>query len=108
MSENVRRSWLLVPVDDAAQIERAAASDADVVVLDVMEFVPEHAKPTAREGMQEAIGVVTRSGAEAFVQVDKEVLYADLMAAVWPGLSGILLPRLESAPEVAEADALLL
>lgn len=108
MSETVRRSWLLVPVDNAAQIERAAASDADVVVLDLLEFVPEHAKPTAREAVQEAIGVVRQGGAEAFVQVDKEVLYADLMAAVWPGLCGILLPRLESVQEVAEADALLL
>lgn len=108
MSQNVRRSWLLVPVDDAAQVERAATSDADVVVLDVMEFVPEHAKPTARERVQEAIGHVRQGGAEVFAQVDKEMLYADLMAAVWPGLSGILLPRLESAQEVAEAAALLL
>jgi citrate lyase subunit beta/citryl-CoA lyase len=108
MNEHVRRSWLLVPVDDAAQVERAAASDADVVVLDVMEFVPEQAKHTAREHLQEAIGLVRRAGAEAFVQVDKELLYADLLAAVWPGLSGILLPRLEATQELAEADALLL
>lgn len=108
MNEHIRRSWLLVPVDDAAQVERAAASDADVVVLDVMEFVPEQAKHTAREHLPEAIGLVRRAGAEAFVQVDKELLYADLLAAVWPGLSGILLPRLESAQELAAADALLL
>jgi citrate lyase subunit beta/citryl-CoA lyase len=40
-------------------------------------------------------------------QVDKELLYADLSAAVWPGLSGILIPRLESPQEVTQADRLL-
>jgi citrate lyase subunit beta/citryl-CoA lyase len=108
MSEHVRRSWLLVPVDDVVQVERAAAADPDVIVLDLMEFVAEPAKPTARAAMQEAIGIAGRSGAEVFAQVDKDVLYADLMATVWPGLSGILLPRLESAQELAEAASLLL
>jgi citrate lyase subunit beta/citryl-CoA lyase len=108
MSDIVRRSWLLVPVDDAAQVEQAASADADVVVLDVLELVPESAKPVAREHVQEAIGLVRQGGAEVFVQVDKELLYADLMAAVWPGLSGILIPRLESVQELAEAEALLL
>ncbi len=107
LSQIVRRSWLLVPVDDTAPVGEAAASAADVVVLDLMEFVPEQAKPAARERLPEAIGLAARHGAEVFVQVDKELLYADLKAAVWPGLSGIVLPRLESAAELAEADALL-
>jgi citrate lyase subunit beta/citryl-CoA lyase len=107
MSQIVRRSWLLVPVDDTAPVEEAAASAADVVALDLMEFVPEQAKPAARDRVPEAIRLAARHGAEVFVQVDKELLYADLKAAVWAGLSGVVLPRLESAAEVAEADALL-
>ena len=58
--------------------------------------------------MPETIAPLAQGGAEVFVQVDKELLYADLSAAVWPGLSGILIPRLESPQEVAEADGLLL
>jgi citrate lyase subunit beta / citryl-CoA lyase len=106
MRDGVRRSWLVVPVSDAAQLEQAAAAVADVVVLDLMEFVPEHAKPAARERVPEAISQVAQGGAEVFVQVDKELL-ADLTAAVWPGLSGIVLPRLEAPRQVTEADALL-
>jgi citrate lyase subunit beta/citryl-CoA lyase len=102
-----RRSWLTVPSDDAAQIEQAVASTADVIVLDLMEFVPEGMKPAARERLPEAIQKAAQGGAEVFVQVDKELLYADLSAAVWPGLSGILIPRLESPQEVIEADSLL-
>jgi citrate lyase subunit beta/citryl-CoA lyase len=107
MHDVVRRSWLVVPISDAAQLEQAAAAAADVVVLDLMELVPEHAKPAARDRVAEAIGQVAQSGAGVFVQIDKELLYADLTAAVWPGLSGIVMPRLEAPREVTEADALL-
>lgn len=107
MDGSIRRSWLMVPSDDAAQVEQAAASAADVIVLDLMEFVPEGMKPTAREHLPEAIRGVAQGGAEIFAQVDKELLYADLSAAVWPGVRGILIPRLESPQEVAEADSLL-
>jgi citrate lyase subunit beta / citryl-CoA lyase len=108
MNGVVRRSWLMVPCDDAAQVEQAVASAADVIVLDVMEFVPEGMKPAARQRLPETIREVAQGSAEVFVQVDKELLYADLSAAVWPGLSGILLPRVEMPQEVAEADNLLL
>jgi citrate lyase subunit beta / citryl-CoA lyase len=104
----VRRSWLIVPSDDVAQVEQAVASAADVVVLDLMEFVPEGMKPAARERLPETISQLAQADAEVFVQVDKELLYADLSAAVRPGISGILIPRLESSQEVAEADGLLL
>jgi citrate lyase subunit beta/citryl-CoA lyase len=107
MDGSIRRSWLMVPSDDAMQVEQAAASAADVIVLDLMEFVPEGMKPAAREHLPEAIRGVAQGGAEVFAQVDKELLYADLSAAVWPGLSGILVPRLESPQEVTEADSLL-
>jgi citrate lyase subunit beta/citryl-CoA lyase len=107
MQHVVRRSWFVVPVSDAAQLEEAAAAVADVVVLDLMEFVPEPAKPAARERVPEAISQGAQGGAEVFVQVDKELLYADLTAAVWPGLSGIVMPRLEAPRQVTEADALL-
>jgi citrate lyase subunit beta / citryl-CoA lyase len=104
----VRRSWLIVPCDDATQIEQAAAAAADVVVLDLMEFVPEGMKAAARERLPETISRLAQGSAELFVQVDKELLYADLSAAIRHGIKGILMPRLESPQEVAEADALLL
>jgi citrate lyase subunit beta/citryl-CoA lyase len=103
----VRRSWIIVPADDASHIEQAAAAEADVLVLDLMEFVPEAMKPAARERLRESIAQVAGGGSEVFVQVDKELLYADLSAAVWPGLAGVLMPRLEAPQEVVEADGLL-
>jgi citrate lyase subunit beta / citryl-CoA lyase len=107
MDGRIRRSWLIVPSDDPVQIEHAAASAADVIVLDLMEFVPEGMKPAAREHLGETIAQVAHGGTEVFVQVDKELLYADLSAAVWHGLTGVLIPRLEAPQEVIEADRLL-
>jgi citrate lyase subunit beta/citryl-CoA lyase len=107
MRGSVRRSWLMVPCDDAVQVEQAAAAAADVIALDLMEFIPEGTKPEAREHLPETISTLAQGDAEVFVQVDKELLYADLGAAVWPGISGILIPHLESPQEVHEADSLL-
>jgi citrate lyase subunit beta / citryl-CoA lyase len=81
MPTTSRRSWLIVPSSEAVQVEQAAAAP-DVVVLDLMEFVPEAAKPAAREQLQEMITKVAQHGAVVFVQVDKAILYADLQAAV--------------------------
>ena len=106
MRGSVRRSWLLVPCDDAVQVEQATAAAAEVIVLDLMEFVPEGAKPAARERLSETITALARGDAEVFVQVDNELLYADLSAAVWPGLSGILIPHLESPQDITDADGL--
>jgi citrate lyase subunit beta/citryl-CoA lyase len=103
----IRRSWLMVSADDAVQVEQATATAADVIVLDLMEFVPEGVKPAAREQLPEIISRLATGDAEVFVQVDKELLYADLSAAVWPGLSGILIPHLEAPAEITEADSLL-
>ena len=107
LTEKVRRSWLLAPASKEERIERAHLAGSDVVVLDLVDFVAEEDKPSAREKIAEAIDQVKAGGAEAFVQVDPELLYADLRASVWPGLSGIIIARLESPRQVAEAHRLL-
>jgi len=131
LSNKVRRSWLLVPLTKEAGLLSAGRSGADVVVLDLVELVREEDKPAARELVVAAIATVGAGGAKApavgpvevpalssievpalspvevFAQVDPELLYADLRACVWPGLRGVVVARLESARQVAEADALL-
>ena len=107
MSEKVRRSWLLVPTSSEESISRAHLADADVVVLDLMEFVGEAYKPGARERVGSAIGQAGAGGAEVFAQVDPELLLADLEACVWPGLGGVVIGRLESPRQIWEAHNLL-
>ena len=107
MAHQIRRSWLVVPASDSKAVEAAAGSNPDVVVLDLMELVHEGTKHQARESMREAIGAAAVGGAEVFAQIDLELMYADLAASIWPGLHGVVLPRLESVAQVAEAEKLV-
>jgi citrate lyase subunit beta / citryl-CoA lyase len=107
MSAKIRRSWLLVPMSKADRLTQARQAHADVVVLDLVEFVTEEDKPAARERVRPAINALQGCGAEVFAQVDPELLYADTYACVWPGLTGVIISRLESPGQVAEADTLL-
>ena len=107
MPVTIRRSWLLTPVSDTEAVERAHLSGADVVLLDLVEFVAEEYKPAARDALESAIQSVAAGGAEVFVQVDPELLYADLRAAVHPGLTGVVVARLESPAQIVEAHELI-
>src|SRR2546422_388660 len=107
MSARIRRSWLVVPLSKAEQIAQAPRSGADVIALDLVEFVAEDDKPAARARAQAAIRAAHAGGAEVFAQVDPELLVADLHACAWPGLTGVIVSRLESVQQVAEVDELL-
>ena len=107
MSAKIRRSWLLVPASKADRLAQARQAHADVVVLDLVEFVTEEDKPAARERVRASINALQGCGADVFAQVDPEVLYADVQACVWPGLTGVIISRLESPDQMIEADTLL-
>lgn len=107
MSAQIRRSWLIVPMSKVEQIAQAARSGADVIALDLVEFVAEEDKPAARERARAAIHTARAGGADVFAQVDPELLVADLHACAWPGLTGVIVSRLESAQQAAEVDGLL-
>jgi len=107
MGDRIRRSWLIVPAHDHARLEEAAHAGADVIVLDLQDMVHDTKKQVARAGVRENIPRLCAQGAEVFVRVDIELLYADLYASVWRGLSGVMLPGVTSVAQVQEADSLL-
>ena len=93
-----------------SQPERIAAaphSGADVVVLDLVEFVAESDKPAVRELVAGSLNAVKAGGAEVFVQIEPDLMLADLRAAVWPGLDGIVVSRAESADQIAHIDDII-
>ena len=104
---NKQRSWLMVPANKADAIAQAATSGADVVVLDLVEFVRDEHKPAAREKMRAALDAVRAGGAQVYAQIDPQQPEADLRACVWPGLSGIVVSRAESAAQIAAIDQYL-
>jgi citrate lyase subunit beta/citryl-CoA lyase len=103
----VRRSNLMVPISVQRFVENAWRHNADAITLDLEDGVPRPQKVEVRAGVKEAITLAGRGGAEVFVRVNKPSLYADIEAAVCPGLTGIMLPKVESAAEVVEAASIL-
>ena len=106
-SPKIRRSWLLTPVSHSDRVSNAPSAGADVIVLDLAEFVAETDKPAARESLHEYLTPAKSTGAEVFVQIDPELMLADLSAAVWPGLDGIVVTRAETPEQVDAIDAII-
>jgi citrate lyase subunit beta/citryl-CoA lyase len=107
MADRIRRSWLIVAAHDDARLAEAAQSGTDVIVLDLQDMVHDSKKHAARARIRETIPQMCDQGAEVFVRANIDLLYADLHATVWRGLSGVLLPGVTSIAEVQEADRLL-
>jgi citrate lyase subunit beta / citryl-CoA lyase len=101
---NQQRSWLVVPANKTDAIAQAAKSGADVVVLDLAEFVREAQRAAAREKIRAAIDAVRAAGAQAYAQIDPQQHEADLRACVWPGLRGVVVSRAESVSQTTAID----
>ena len=97
----------MVPVTNKPFVEGAWRRGADAVTLDLEDGVISPLKEDARDKVKDAIGIVGKGGAEVFVRINKSFAQADLEASVWPGLSGIVLPRVESPEDVAEVAEIL-
>ena len=105
----VRRSNLIVPlIDDVHLPSRAPGSDAwksrpDAVTLDLEDGVPESRKAEARAMAREVIPRAAAGGSEVFLRVNPPYLHADLEAGIWKGVSGIVLPKVATAQDIAAA-----
>ncbi len=107
MQNFVRRSNLMVPITVRRFIENAWRHNADAVTLDLEDGVLRSRTVEARGCLKEMIPLVARGGGEVFARVNKPYICADIEAAVWPGLTGVMLPKTERAAEVTEAANLL-
>jgi citrate lyase subunit beta / citryl-CoA lyase len=97
----------MVPVTVQRFVANAWRHNADAITLDLEDGVPQAHKGEVRSSLKEAIALAGCGGAEVFVRVNKPFLAADVAAAVWPGLTGVMLPKVESGAEVAEAATLM-
>jgi citrate lyase subunit beta / citryl-CoA lyase len=101
-SHLVRRSVLLVPLLDPDAVMACGRHNADAVALE-----PSEDLSATREALPHAIETAQKGGAEVFVRVDKARAYAQIKAAVRPGLTGVVVSNAESAAEIAEVDDML-
>jgi len=98
----VRRSSLIFPVNVPRFMEKAYTRGADCIVMDLEDSVPPTEKESARALVKEAIPVVGKGGGDVAVRINRPISQArlDLEASIWPGLTCVALPKVESAEEL--------
>jgi citrate lyase subunit beta / citryl-CoA lyase len=104
------RSALFVPGNRPAWIEKAVSYGADTLVLDLEDSVPDREKPAARPLVKAGVQLLHAKGQACSVRVNgfaTGLTLDDLEGVLCPQLDSISLPKVETAGDMDELDALL-
>ena len=102
MNGQTPRSWLFAPGDAPAKMEKAAASGAGAVIIDLEDSVAEAAKPAARTLAAEFLRMRKADGPQLWVRINPlstSLALADLVAVAPAAPDGIVLPKPDSAAD---------
>jgi len=105
-----RRSMLYMPGSNARALEKGRGLDADALILDLEDAVAPEAKQTAREQVVAAVKEGGYGHREILVRVNSLATpwgYDDLVAAAQSGADAVLLPKVDSADMVRQAEAVI-
>ena len=98
------RSWLYVPGDRPERFSKAVEKGADAVVLDLEDAVSADKKAEARGLVAEWVRDGDHGRAQVWVRVNQGSLgLEDLRDVVWPGISGVCLPKVDNVDTVVAA-----
>lgn len=105
----VWRSMLFVPVNVPKFVEGAHARGSDAVILDLEDSIPPAEKANARGMVADAAPKVAKSGADVVVRINRplELAVRDIEVAVSPAISGLILPKIDSAGHMRLLDELV-
>jgi citrate lyase subunit beta/citryl-CoA lyase len=102
------RSWLFAPGDSDRKMTKAAASPADIVVIDLEDAVTEDAKPGARAMASAFLAAQAKPDrARLWVRInplDGPHALADLAAVIPAQAGGIMLPKSRGSADVERLD----
>jgi citrate lyase subunit beta / citryl-CoA lyase len=104
------RSILFLPGHKPDWVDKAVASGADAIVLDLEDSVPADRKAGARTVVADSIARLRGTGVGVGVRVNglaTRQTGADLEEVVVPGLDFVFAPKIERATDVLRYDALL-
>ncbi|MBI5121855.1 MAG: CoA ester lyase [Rhodospirillales bacterium] len=105
-----RRSALYMPASNARALEKARGLEADVLILDLEDSVAPESKLAARDGALAALAEGGFGGRECVLRVNGLATVwgeDDLRAAAQSKADAVLLPKVESAPDIHKAETLL-
>lgn len=104
------RSLLFVPGHKKDWIYKALASEADGIIIDLEDSVPQDSKELARSNTREILAEHEASSKSILVRpnaLDTQEFGRDVAAVVRAGLTGLLLPKLFGRDDVVRFDALV-
>lgn len=102
-SSPVWRSLLYVPANNQRFIDKAHTRDADGLILDLEDSVPPGERHAARAGLKDSVQSVGSGHSDVLVRVNAGApdADADLDAAVIPGVTALVVPKIESPGQIA-------
>lgn len=104
------RSLLFVPGNRPAWMEKAVGYEADCLILDLEDSVPDQEKVAARPLVKVGIKALKAKGQAVNIRVNgfsTGLTLDDLEAVLCPELDGVSLPKVETVADMKELDALL-
>lgn len=109
--DRMLNTWLFVTATDDAEIEAAAQSGADVVIVDLEDFTPPQLRAKGRDALSETLSIISAAGPATSVRINPTGTAdhkPDLIAAIAAGTEIISLPKTTSASELhALSDAVV-
>jgi len=105
-----RRSVLYMPGSNPRALEKGRGLACDGIILDLEDAVAPDAKEAARANVLAALAAGGYGGRELLLRVNGASTpwgHADLVAAAKSGAHGVLLPKVESADTVRQAERVL-
>lgn len=104
----VRRSVLFSPGDQPELLEKAAQSDADVVVFDLEDAVLPSAKSKARDAVDEVLSSLGETDCEICIRINPlDAGGRTDVEALSTSPDSIMLPKVEGADEIGALTAIL-
>jgi citrate lyase subunit beta/citryl-CoA lyase len=107
MTSDLRRSALFVPVGVERFYPRAAASGADLVVLDLEDSVPDDRKEQARAQLALARQAVQARRCAVRVNAQAVLIAGDIAACAACSADELVLPKVESVADIVAARKLI-
>jgi citrate lyase subunit beta / citryl-CoA lyase len=106
-----QRSFLFAPGNRPRMVQKVITFGADAVILDLEDAVPIAEKAATRGAIKEALlGYPRARSCHTYVRVnslDTGLTADDVRGILCPALDGIILPKIESAEELREGDAII-
>jgi citrate lyase subunit beta/citryl-CoA lyase len=99
-----------MPASNARALDKARSLAADALIFDLEDAVAPDAKPSARADIARSLAVGGYGRRELLLRVNALVTewgHADLLAAADMPLDGVVLPKVEGADAVRQAEAIL-